>query len=331
MKCSQFCTEQTRPTFIALQESPWRREVKFMPSGLPYSPPHYCSRLELPKIPNARERIERAVVRRTTTSQHHSLFVQTAKRPDHDSLQSTLNSLEQAGLHRWKGPCWIVSDGYLPEAPPPWQVFAVTTEQPALGSAKTFLAILRKALEVDPQLEYLTYLQDDIILSKNSLDYIAQVSIPDDLSLVSWFNTDWLKPEWGIEGPAKGKWTGKTHDTLNVTIYISPPVLGCRPTRYFIRSQAITLTRPAISAMLYCRVVANWPRLTSCDAMPAWALADIPYADHYPSLVQHTEGFNSACNLTLQRRNVTDACPHQGPRVSPSFIGEDFDALSLLP
>ena len=306
-KCSQFCTEQTRPAFITLQEPPWRREVKFMPSGLPYTHPHYCSRLELPKTPNSRERIERAVVRRKTTSQHHSLFVQTAKRPDHDSLQSTLSSLVLAGAQRWKGPCWIVSDGYLPEASPPWQVFAITTEQPALGSAKTFLAILRRALEVDPKLEYLTYLQDDIILSKNSLDYIAQVSIPSNLSLVSWFNTDWLKPD-----------------------YVSPPLLGCRPTRYFIRSQAITLTRPAIEAMLYCRVVVNWPRLTSCDAMPAWALADIPYADHYPSLVQHTEGFNSACNLTLQQRNVTDACPHHGPRVSPSFMGEDFDALSLL-
>ena len=278
-----------------------------MPSGLPYTHPHYCSRLELPKTPNSRERIERAVVRRKTTSQHHSLFVQTAKRPDHDSLQSTLDSLVLAGIQRWEGPCWIVSDGYWPEVPSPWQVIAVTTEQPALGSAKTFLAVLRKALEVDPFLAYLTYLQDDIVLSKNSLDYIAQVSIPSNLSLVSWFNTDWLKPD-----------------------YVSPPLLGCRPTRYFIRSQAITLTRPAIEAMLYCRVVVNWPRLTSCDAMPAWALADIPYADHYPSLGQHTEVFNSACKLTLQQRNVTDACPHHGPRVSPSFMGEDFDALSLL-
>ena len=194
-----------------------------MPSGFPYSPPHYCSRLELPKIPNTRERIERVVVQKKTISSHHSLFVQTAKRPDHDSLQSTLNSLEQAGLQRWKGPRWIVSDGYLPEVSSPWQVFAVTTEQPALGSAKTFLAVLRKALEVDPLLMYLTYLQDDIVLSKNSLDYITQVSIPSDLSLISWFNTDWFKPD-----------------------YVSPPILGCRPTRYFIRSQAITLTRPAI-------------------------------------------------------------------------------------
>jgi len=308
MKCSRFCTEQRRPKAIVLRKPPWIRQLPVIVSGFPHTEPHWCSRLELATDSrNTKDRIERQVTFQQPSA-HHPLFVQTARRPNGDSLQVTLDSLEKAGSCEWKGQKWIVSDGYLPEVPVKWEgVHAVTIEQPGLGSAKTFLAILQKALEVDPMLECLTYFQDDVVLSRNSLDYIAQVQIPADLSLISWFNTDWLKPD-----------------------YVLPPILGCRPTRWFIRSQAITLTRSAIEGMLYCYHVINWPRITSCDAMPAWALGDIPYADHYPSLVQHTEGFNSACNMTLRKQQITDACPHQGARISPSFMGEDFDALSLM-
>jgi hypothetical protein len=178
---------------------------------------------------------------------------------------------------------------------------------PSQGSAKTFVAMLREAIRCDPDLEYLTYFQDDVALAKNALDYIPQVSFPPELTLISWFNSAWIKPNW------------------------KNPSLGCRPTRYFIRSQAMTLTRASVDAMLYCPVITNWPLVNSCDAFPYWALGDLPYADHYPSLVQHTEGLNSACNLTLLQRNIDSTYPHKGPRTSPSFVGEDFDALHLMP
>ena len=305
MNCSQFC--QNRPLSVMLKIPPWKRTLAPMPSGHPYSTPHYCSRLELDRKKDDRKYIEQAVFRRTP-SLHHSLSIQTAPRPGRISLPTTLASLETAGLARWHGPKLLVSDGYIPECPPTWTGLAVSSEMPSLGSAKTFVALLRKAIENDPELEYLTYFQDDIILAKNSLDYISQVSIPPELSLVSWFNTTWNKPEWQN----------------------APPSLGCRPTRYFIRSQGITMTRRAIDAMLYCHVVNNWPRINSCDAMPDWALGDVPYADHYPSLIQHTEGLNSACNLTLIQHRLDSTYPHKGPRISPSFAGEDFNALKLF-
>jgi hypothetical protein len=201
-----------------------------------------------------------------------------------------------------------VSDGYIPDHPTSWAGFAASTEMPSHGSAKTFVALLWKAMKVDPDLEYLTYFQDDIVLAKNSLDYIAQISIPPEISLVSWFNTTWLKPEWNN----------------------SPPILGCRPTRYFIRSQGMTISRMALDAMLYCHVVNNWPRMNCCDAMPDWALGDVPYADHYPSLIQHTEGLNSACSLALIQHSLNSAYSHNGTRMSPSFVGEEFDALKLF-
>ena len=316
MRCSRFCTTQVRPTYIQLTSPPWRIKTEILASGKPYTTPHYCSRLEKPK-PHDQIRIERPAARRSPKDEgcnlsHHTLAIQTAPRPDHDSLQDTLDSLEHAGLQRWQGPRLMISDGYMPEEPfmcsTTWQVFPVATSLLPLGSAKSFVALLRRALEIDPKLEFLTYLQDDIVLSRNSLDYISQIAIPRELSLVSWFNTDWHKPD-----------------------FTPPAILGCRPTRFFIRSQGMTVARFAIDSMLYCHMVTNWPKLDGCDAMPAWALADIPYADHYPSLVQHTEGFNSACNRTLQQHKQTSRCPHKGARISPSFMGEEFDALSLLP
>jgi hypothetical protein len=276
-----------------------------MPSGQPYSSPHHCSRLEVPRKAGDREYVELPIAQRAPSS-HHVLAIQTAPRPGKPSLPTTLDSLETAGLSRWKGSKILASDGYSPPIPPSWIGLPVSTSMPSLGSAKTFVALLQKTIEVDPSLEYLTYFQDDIVLAKNALDYIASVSIPPALSLVSWFNSIWLKPDW------------------------STPSLGCRPTRYFIRSQAMTLSRMAVDAMLYCHVVTHWPRVNSCDAMPDWALGDIPYADHYPSLVQHTEGLNSACNLTLIQRNLDSTYPHKGQRISPSFVGEDFDVLSLF-
>jgi len=324
MRCSRFCQHRPISTAIILTAPPWKREMPPMLSGKPYSPPHYCSRLEepsfqtgdllsheirdtqsLPKNSTYRERIERSVVRKDP-SLYHLLTIQTAIRPNQSSLPTTLDSLEQAGVKRWNGPKIIVSDGYAPDVPPSWKLFVVSTKQPALGSAKTFVKLLRLAIATDPLLEYLTYFQDDIVLAKNSLDYISQVAIPKELSLVSWFNTDWHKPD-----------------------FTPPAVLGHRATSLFIRSQAVTFTRMAVNAMLYCHEVTHWPKLDACDAMPAWALADIPYADHYPGLVQHTEGFNSACNLTFQQHQLRSKCPHNGERTSPSFVGENFDALSL--
>ena len=214
MRCSRFCQHRPISTAIILTAPPWKREMPPMLSGKPYSPPHYCSRLEepsfqtgdllsheirdtqsLPKNSTYRERIERSVVRKDP-SLYHLLTIQTAIRPNQSSLPTTLDSLEQAGVKRWNGPKIIVSDGYAPDVPPSWKLFVVSTKQPALGSAKTFVKLLRLAIATDPLLEYLTYFQDDIVLAKNSLDYISQVAIPKELSLVSWFNTDWHKPDF---------------------------------------------------------------------------------------------------------------------------------------
>ena len=129
MRCSRFCQHRPISTAIILTAPPWKREMPPMLSGKPYSPPHYCSRLEepsfqtgdllsheirdtqsLPKNSTYRERIERSVVRKDP-SLYHLLTIQTAIRPNQSSLPTTLDSLEQAGVKRWNGPKIIVSDG----------------------------------------------------------------------------------------------------------------------------------------------------------------------------------------------------------------------------
>ena len=193
MKCSRFCIEQPRPTRLILLGPPWSREIPYMPSGEPYSPPHHCSRLERPRSPGDEIKIVHPVTWRTP-SHHHALAVQAAPRPLHDSLRATLASLEAAGLRRWPGPKFVMADGCQPDVPSPWQVFATMDGPPGLGSARTFLAAFRKALEIDPGLELLTIFEDDVALSRNALDYIQVVEMPADVAMISWYSWEWKPP-----------------------------------------------------------------------------------------------------------------------------------------
>jgi len=292
MKCSRFCIEQPRPTRLILLGPPWSREIPYMPSGEPYSPPHHCSRLERPRSPGDEIKIVHPVTWRTP-SHHHALAVQAAPRPLHDSLRATLASLEAAGLRRWPGPKFVMADGCQPDVPSPWQVFATMDGPPGLGSARTFLAAFRKALEIDPGLELLTIFEDDVALSRNALDYIQVVEMPADVAMISWYSWEWKPP-----GP------------------LLPPFLGIQPSRFFFDSQGLTLSRRAIDAALYCPMAANWRYRNKKDIMMAWVLMDAPHAEHCPNLAQHMGGTNSACG-----NSVTN--------VSTTFLGTDFNALDL--
>jgi hypothetical protein len=84
--------------------------------------------------------------------------------------------------------------------------------------------------------------------------------------------------------------------------------------------------------MLKCPMLDHWPTRDGLDRMPPWALGDALYAVHFPILVQHTGGENSAVRLAGGRclgTNVPD--PHVGARTSPYFVGAGFDALALGP
>lgn len=227
-------------------------------------------------------------VRLSAPVPHHVLAVQTAERPRAPSLERTLAALDRAGAARWPGLKLVVADGYAPAVPSGWLLDA--SPPPRQGSARTCLRLYNKVAELCPDYRLLTYIQDDVALARNALDYISRVVLDDDLALISWF----------------ASWSARTD-----------PCLVVRRLRHFRRSQAITIQRRTVDALLASSVVQRWPFRHACDMMFAHALRDELHGTHFPCIAQHTDGNNSACD-------------HDGARDAPSFVGEDFDALTLI-
>ncbi len=306
--CDRFC--------LSRNDTPW--QIVAIEPVEPFTPPHYCTRLERRRHPNDTHFSVRRPSYREP-SPHHVLAVQTAPRP-RNSLEQTIASLEIAGSGRWPGPKLLIADGCQPDIPrnrmlPGW--LHSSSPSPASGSAKTFLRLLRLSLLIDPKLESLTCIQDDVILCLNGLDYISRISVPPDVTLMTWFSLpyDYSYPPSPVQRPHPSE------STL--------PIFACRPTRFFVLGQAFTLARKSVDSLLSCpRVALDWPKLHGSDEMPAWSLGDTTYATHFPNLAQHMEGENSACLMTLG--NPPQKTPHEGPRTSPYFPGADFDALSLM-
>lgn len=170
----------------------------------------------------------------------------------------------------------------------------VVVDRELRGQAQTFFEILRWAAAQDP-FTALTLLEDDVVLAKNALDYIATTKIDNDLGFISWFsNYHYLGPR-------------------------IPPLLHCIEARDYQFNQAITFPARTVHELLVSDALKNWSEPHGADCIYAKVFPDRKVAIHYPNLVQHVGGTNS-----LVGNN------HQGARTSPSFVGEDIDALSLV-
>jgi len=194
----------------------------------------------------------------------------------------------------WRGLKLVVADGYRPEVPAPWQL-AYWSEAPA-GSAKTFMEVLRSAVRLAPGLRRLTYFQDDVVISKDGLTYIDRLSIDDDLAFVSWFSF------WE-------NWKGS----------LVFPLLEIGKCESFIASLGLTLTRQTVDGLLEKLEAGCWKHRNASDRLFNKFMPEGLFAAHYPVIVQHTEGNNSACSPHCIRE-----------RKSSEFVGEGFDALSLI-
>lgn len=210
------------------------------------------------------------------------MAVMTAPRSD-SMLERTLASLSHAGLERWKGPKLIVSDGCAPQVPG-WETFGSTE---VLGSMRTLLRLLCIMVAEYPNHTLLSF-QDDVVLPRNGLDYIARTIVPDGVALLSWFSM--------FDLPVRG------------------PALGVFPLPLFDCGQGITVPPTTIATVVASGVAETWPRKHGCDRLFGAAMPDALYAIHYPNLVQHIGGLNSAMGNE-----------YLGARMSPSFIGEDAD------
>lgn len=163
------------------------------------------------------------------------------------------------------------------------------------GQAKTFFDILRWAAHDNPGFTYLTLLEDDVVLAKNALDYIAMHRPDPDLVLTSWFSL------------------------AACTVPRTQPVIVCRDALYFDCNQAVTMPAATVHALLDSLVLKNWGEKHGADRIFGKVFPGRQTAIHYPNLVQHVGGAESLVGND-----------DQGARTSPTFVGEDFDVLGLI-
>jgi hypothetical protein len=312
MSCDKFC-EKNHPL------SAWDTDREIQESE-PFTQPHCCTRKQ-----SSRTALdfyyEHRSIELHRPSKHHDLVVMTACRPLGSTLEKTLQSLKSAGAERWQGNTIVSSDGLCPpfNRDSIWKSYEQT---PAKGSALAFIQAIKRVLSMNPDLDYLTIVEDDVELCKNALDYIAQVVVFSDVSFLSWFTYPYdfsgleRRPNYRVS-PARES--------------IPLATLACRPSRFFVLNQVCTYPRRTLDRLLACpHITDDWPQRNGHDEMPSWALGDELYATHLPILAQHTGGLNSAVTLSREALANTSSDPQDGERTSPLYVGADFDALSLL-
>jgi hypothetical protein len=317
MRCDRHCRRGDKGPW----DSPWDDDYPQVPLMLPLSAPHFCTRLHTPRRSLDFQYAAMPAEILDDLSRHHALILQTAPRPA-STLDRTLASLKEAKIAEWRGSRILCSDGplHVDQDHDGWHAFD-TCQQ--LGSAKAFIRALRMGLSVDPDLETLTFIEDDVELCQNALPYMSRVAIPEDVAFISWFtyDYDWATPRHAIVEP---------HPSV-VAAQEKRGILGCRSSRYFILTQACTFPRRTVDRLLDCPHIAElWPRRDGHDCMISWALGDALYAVHFPVLAQHMGGLQSAVALARGDAATGDSDAQAGSRQSPYYAGRDFDALSLM-
>jgi len=260
----------------------------------------------------------RPVAYRQTPVREHVLAVMScAGRGKY--LTKTISSLVRAGLVRWDGPKILVHDGPMDEDASNAATalvhagWVVHTSSETLGQAQTFLHVLAATSEV-PDFQMLTMFEDDVQLARNALDYIRRTEFDIDLALISWFTTQ--NKQSPIEQPFLHISAAANFTPTNAAITLPAETAHAVLERYYPSNQAITLPAETASAILSSGKLAAWPERHGADRI-FWEVPGTPCAVHYPSLVQHVGGEDSRVGNT-------------GSRMSPTFRGEGFDALSLI-
>lgn len=195
------------------------------------------------------------------------------------------------GREAFFGPLWErMQDEWFDDI-----LVAAVMDTTGAGQAKTFFRALQLAVDYVPNLTALTLLEDDVVLAENALDYIATTKIDDDLAFISWFSVD------HYSGPRLS------------------PTLDCIPARDYMFNQAITFPARTVHELLASDALKNWSELHGADRIYKDVFPDRLVAVHYPNLVQHVGGTQSLVGNNSH-----------GLRTSPTFIGQDADALALV-
>lgn len=163
------------------------------------------------------------------------------------------------------------------------------------GQATMFFDVLR-LVAATPEVHTLTLLEDDVVVAENALTYIATTKLPDDVALTSWFYQ---------QVPAQ-------RSVGHYFFVDSAAVFSC--------NQAITIPMRTIRALLASDVLLNWKDKHIGDMIFSRVMPEASVAYHFPGLVQH---------IGVGRSMVDTPLEFVTPDGSPTFVGEDFDALDL--
>lgn len=190
-----------------------------------------------------------------------------------DLRERTQASLRNGGWDRWLGPKLVIED------------------VDGVGQARTFFAALRAAAAC-PDFVALTLFEDDIIVAKNMLGYVARFDLT-DYDLVSWFCR---------RGCLHGA-NGAPHVELESAYQ-------------FAYNQAITMPASTVRTLLASPLLDTWP-MHGADTLVGRVMPNAKIGRHFPNLADHVGGGRSIVGSA-------------GRQTSSTFIGETFDALTLL-
>ena len=186
----------------------------------------------------------------------HVLVVQTC---NEHRLRAVMYALDKAGLERWQGPKLIIADGFTPKQNTLPKGFMVAASPTQDGQAKTFFRGLQLASSSWPDIRYITFFEDDVVLAQNALDYIQRID-DSQFSLISWY----------------------THTRALRT---RRPMFLRISSSEFSRIPAITLRTPFVRRMLESDVVKQWTERHGADMV--FAKFATPVAVHFPAIVDH--------------------------------------------
>ncbi len=206
-------------------------------------------------------------------------------------FHQTMDSLKRAGSDRWVGPLMVVGDGHVEHTDGWWLFHPSSRLDRRVGQARTFFHVLKKAWSF-PGFIKLTLFEDDVIVAKNSLDYISSLYYPEDVAMFSWFH------RWAPNPPQPA------------------PSWMIGPASEFSHQQAITLPASTVRALLASPQLKAWSEPHGADMLIGQVMPDAKIAYHFPNIVDHVAGETSLTGNTGARRSCT-------------FVGEDFDARDL--
>lgn len=143
----------------------------------------------------------------------------------------------------------------------------------------------------DETLDGVLLIEDDVLLSRNALPYVQSLDVPPDTASIALYSPLTSDLAAGMVKMPSSTWSG-----------------NC----------AILFTSTAVRRMAASNVAAKWPRNNGADEILSAVIgSDLGTLHHVPSLAQHVGDVSSMGHVCVRR--------------SPTFRGEDFDALSLLP